>query len=232
MKRLLTRILICLILGTIINIAVAWGCAALLSTPPVVANSGWSWRHGAGYYEMFASSDAFQSDWGLVDVTGTSFISRTKQIAAASELENDVPGSVLQLLGFGNGNFPPDYYRMSSVRGFGWPFQSFARSTFERGTRAIHGGWASTGQSTQYTMEVSSKTSLPLYPMWSAFCANALIYAISLFLMIASYQAVKRWLRSRPGHCPKCNYDLRGDLSVGCPECGWRRETSTPTNSS
>ena len=24
--------------------------------------------------------------------------------------------------------------------------------------------------------------------------------------------------------CPSCGYNLRGDLSAGCPECGWRRE--------
>ena len=24
--------------------------------------------------------------------------------------------------------------------------------------------------------------------------------------------------------CPACGYDLRGDFSAGCPECGWRRE--------
>ena len=28
---------------------------------------------------------------------------------------------------------------------------------------------------------------------------------------------------SSVGCCPECNYDLRGDFSHGCPECGWRR---------
>ncbi len=27
----------------------------------------------------------------------------------------------------------------------------------------------------------------------------------------------------RPGHCPECDFDLRGQ-SEGCPECGWERE--------
>ena len=30
--------------------------------------------------------------------------------------------------------------------------------------------------------------------------------------------------RMRRGLCPLCNYDLRGDLAAGCPECGWNRE--------
>ena len=36
-------------------------------------------------------------------------------------------------------------------------------------------------------------------------------------------------LRARISHskhryCPRCKYDLRGELFSGCPECGWRRE--------
>ena len=29
--------------------------------------------------------------------------------------------------------------------------------------------------------------------------------------------------RFAPGHCQMCDYDLRGDFSAGCPECGWQR---------
>lgn len=32
-----------------------------------------------------------------------------------------------------------------------------------------------------------------------------------------------RW-RMFNGLCPKCKYDLQGNVEVGCPECGWRRE--------
>ncbi len=30
--------------------------------------------------------------------------------------------------------------------------------------------------------------------------------------------------RSNHRYCPRCKYDLRGELFSGCPECGWRRE--------
>lgn len=33
----------------------------------------------------------------------------------------------------------------------------------------------------------------------------------------------KEQKRERAGHCPNCDYDLRGELSSGCPECGWKR---------
>ena len=37
-----------------------------------------------------------------------------------------------------------------------------------------------------------------------------------------SFQA--RASRSNHRYCPRCKYDLRGELFSGCPECGWRRE--------
>ena len=37
----------------------------------------------------------------------------------------------------------------------------------------------------------------------------------------------RRRRRLASGECPKCGYDLRGDLEDGCPECGWNRATSS-----
>jgi hypothetical protein len=56
----------------------------------------------------------------------------------------------------------------------------------------------------------------------------------SLFL-IARRSSVISYFRRRRGACPQCGYelrgaldvsDLRGDLSRGCPECGWRRQAT------
>ena len=33
--------------------------------------------------------------------------------------------------------------------------------------------------------------------------------------------------RSNHRYCPRCKYDLRGELFSGCPECGWRREPAS-----
>jgi len=37
------------------------------------------------------------------------------------------------------------------------------------------------------------------------------------------------WVGRGPNiqYCPKCKYDLRGDLASGCPECGWNRRDAT-----
>ncbi len=37
------------------------------------------------------------------------------------------------------------------------------------------------------------------------------------------FKGLRETIRLRRGVCLRCNYDLRGDHSKGCPECGWGR---------
>jgi len=50
--------------------------------------------------------------------------------------------------------------------------------------------------------------------------------AAAIFLVVVPIVCI--WIQSRTtplhGHCPHCNYDLRGNSGSGCPECGWNRE--------
>ena len=65
---------------------------------------------------------------------------------------------------------------------------------------------------------------LPLRPLWSGFAINTVFYAALLWMLWLSPFVVRRAIHRKRGHCLKCGYDLRGDFSAGCPECGWRRE--------
>jgi hypothetical protein len=52
-------------------------------------------------------------------------------------------------------------------------------------------------------------------------------------LLTAAMPAVRMWRRLRrgrfgPGHCRGCGYDLRGNESGVCPECGQRSEAQSP----
>jgi hypothetical protein len=51
-----------------------------------------------------------------------------------------------------------------------------------------------------------------VFPWWSA---------VALFLLLPAFAAV-RWWRRLPsaGRCAKCAYDLTGNVSGVCPECG------------
>lgn len=63
---------------------------------------------------------------------------------------------------------------------------------------------------------------IPYRPVWSGFILNLLL-AASLIFVPAILIALRPIGRARLGHCPSCNYDLRGVTNtnpVTCPECG------------
>jgi hypothetical protein len=68
---------------------------------------------------------------------------------------------------------------------------------------------------------------LPIRPTWG-FAANTAIFAIAWWVLLYAPGTVLRSFRRRSGRCPQCGYDLHGNESDGCPECGWRRERAVP----
>lgn len=65
---------------------------------------------------------------------------------------------------------------------------------------------------------------LPLRPMWLGFIANTVLFSSAWWIVLVGIPLLRRAQRERRGRCPKCGYDLRGDYSAGCAECGWRKE--------
>ena len=53
---------------------------------------------------------------------------------------------------------------------------------------------------------------------------NTAFYGAVLWMLSFVPATLRAVHRRKRGLCIKCGYDLRGDLSYGCPECGWRRE--------
>ena len=64
----------------------------------------------------------------------------------------------------------------------------------------------------------------PLRVLGTGFAIDSAFYAATWFVLLSAPGMLRRYVRRRRGRCIKCGYDLRGNLSQGCPECGWRRE--------
>ncbi|MGD9790863.1 MAG: hypothetical protein AB7Q00_11255 [Phycisphaerales bacterium] len=68
---------------------------------------------------------------------------------------------------------------------------------------------------------------IPLRVYWPGLVVDVLVLAVAWGVVFAGVRGVWRVTlgkkRSVQGACPKCGYDLRGDLEAGCPECGWNR---------
>lgn len=68
--------------------------------------------------------------------------------------------------------------------------------------------------------EPGSPRILPLYPIWSGFLVNTLFYAAFLWLLIPGPFVLRRFIRLKRGLCPWCGHNLSGADHVACPECG------------
>ena len=61
---------------------------------------------------------------------------------------------------------------------------------------------------------------LPFAPLWPGLVINTLFYAGLLWLLIPGPFVLRRIIRNKRGLCVKCAYDLRGAEHEACPECG------------
>lgn len=62
------------------------------------------------------------------------------------------------------------------------------------------------------------------HPAWALM---ALLSWIGFFVLSRLPDRHQRSIdRMNKGLCPKCEYDLRGDFTSACSECGWKQETS------
>ncbi|MCK4873747.1 MAG: hypothetical protein KAS72_13580 [Phycisphaerales bacterium] len=67
---------------------------------------------------------------------------------------------------------------------------------------------------------------VPLSPIWVGLVADSVCYGLLFFLAFLGGKHGRRFARRKRGRCPLCAYDLRGELDAGCPECGWNRGTA------
>lgn len=64
---------------------------------------------------------------------------------------------------------------------------------------------------------------LPFRPLWLGLGFNTALYAGLWAMLLLTSTVTQRVVRRRRGRCTACGYDLRGDYTAGCPECGWGR---------
>jgi hypothetical protein len=114
--------------------------------------------------------------------------------------------------------------RMMITR-MGLPFRAFEAMHSWGPVQPTHSGGY---RVTPFNPNVSWVSIVPLKPMIAGFVLDTLFFAALAWTILFGPGAVMRRtterMRLMRSHCPKCNYDLRGDLKGGCPECGWRRE--------
>ena len=227
MKGLLTRLAVFVLLGTIINLAVAWGCAAW-SEPPV--------------FDAFLTADLRRQQW-QTEQRRPQLTSDQLWIVRAYR---STGLRVIVIRHQPPEHEPPEHEpperRLLHVHRAGWPTPAFEG-------RAINPKLGKAGQiidasyvaafplPTKKTAPGTAAASdpmiwrsgrvLPVLPIWPGFAINTALYALAAMTIYGLWWIARRRIRRLRGRCLSCGYDLRRDYSTGCPECGWRRAEPT-----
>ncbi len=228
MRRWTFRISICLLLGAVSTIAVAW---TLALTMPTVDGAAWSMLPVGPERTRWVIRAA--RDLGALD------------IRASADWESDWSGGwgidkfdESQLPGWSGAAHPPTPDEVEALtilyeHARGWPMLAL----YWRGMLAPswHGMLAPSWR-TEWGWEIKllrcftenqESRTLPLAVIWPGVVIDTVVYGVLWFALLFGFgatRAARRALRTRRGHCPMCAYDLRGDLDAGCSECGWGRE--------
>ncbi len=216
MKRWVPRILLILGAGLLLDLAIAWACAA------------WSpalWRGVSPAPSMPPDRIDERGRWhGTYTITS---LARGPGVRAWSEA---TPGRTIEP--GANGSNRRHEGRERARFEAGWPLRSHAwtiRSTFtvdaaaarvepiparwgawERGVRA---DWLPLGD----PFSLSARR-LPLAPVWPGLAVNTLLYAGTVGLACWAPGAFRRERRRRCALCPNCAYPM--GVSDVCTECG------------
>ncbi len=192
MKRPLLIIGMFLLLGAVVNVAVAWGCArwprsAVYLGPedhqvlPSSRDVGWWNRHVLPLFDAEIADLYDSRDLGVEMRTFFGIDSNQRTVCAAHVLS-------------------------------GWPARSMSGETWDAFVPGQQPKW-----SNRRAMFVV-RAFIPLRPIWPGFAVNSIFYAAILWLLIPGPFVLRRFVRLKRGLCPKCAYPM-GESSV-CTECG------------
>jgi len=250
MKRRLTKIVLFLLLGAIVNVAVGWACAYW-----IVPYNGQVLPSQNGIVQVYFAVGESWPRWIFKELRqpGTSTLvwwderSDPRPVEFKKALVTSLPNQYKQAsppLWSEVGPTPVASQQIETWWGppiiecaRGWPCLALAnridlqRNATTRKHRITKVGsgiplethhWPPQKPGMAWsTGPIPERAILPYRPIWPGFAINTVSYAAILWLPFAPF-VLRRSIRRKRGHCIKCGYDLRGTPGGGgaCPECG------------
>ena len=225
MKRIMTTISLCLLIGILINFAVA---IVLLKTL--------GFGRPGPYRSLTALDDRLIAVWNRF--APDHFPEKPDELGLAGGRWG-CQGFTLQVDDITTESQVDSRYMVGVWAG--WPFFSlegynYAEITYELGHPTPKGSrddyyapgiirisipWLTRG--------ISTPVIYPFRPSWAGVMLNSVSYGLMVWILGIVFGWLRRTLRLRASRlkqcCPQCRYDVRGRLEEGCPECGWNRES-------
>ena len=231
MRRWLARIAICLVLGVLTTVVVTWAIAMETDfrNPPAAATGPqrydtpsdqlcWSFST----WRRVLVTQVVSSVWGRFPADDAEHLH-----ARGSRVGHDKPPMWTIMRRPKDFTFEDLIILRFEERAFGWPMRAMRYEKRSRLTSVLRlvviGGLEIPPQGQRF----GPGPFLPTNVIWSGLLLNTVFYAGVWCVLLIAPNMAAGCLRRRRGVCPTCGYDLRGNLSAGCPECGWRREAAS-----
>ncbi len=235
-KRWGVFILVCLLLGMVTTVAVAWGIAVRVDLSRSFISSYSEIVDAAGspiglwlYEERRSGSRLLSVGWRQVSWRANDE-GIIRQLAPSTIAANSIPDiSLLRLTAA-----DPRWLEHSSggldVEARGWPLPALWRDVSDskmlrewpglqrpviRGAEGIALPWIR-----GTTNPSGSSIRLPIRPIPSGLVIDTVCFGLVWFGAFGFVPCCRELRRRRPGRCTSCGYDLTGNQSGTCPECG------------
>jgi hypothetical protein len=224
MRPRLPAILALLLIGVLLNVAVAWTCAYLGAFGAFTARQ---YDVGGGRYWSVLLWESFGSR-RLV------YVQDVSDLIDIRGLEGPLPPLPAWCrLGRAERSSPGSTVVLEAAEAHGWPLLSMS-TAFASGTPppSFHARGPLEGVEIEPPADAAnlydaSGRTLPLRPVWLGFAADTLFFAVVAWLLISVPVVLRRVSRAGRGVCPACGYPP-GESAV-CPECGTPRTKEPAT---
>ena len=203
------RVVVFLVLGAVVNVAVAWGCVLWghkLGSPDPEGRIGRDVSDGGNWptvvYTDWPSHFSFAYEsryYAYSDVHYVCYLPDRPDEGWSVDFNNaGLPFRALRAIEL--------MYTYGSTQIVNDPPHGIWQAGFKPPTSFVE--WS----------DAMRLEKLPIRPVWPGFAINTLFYAAILWLLFAFPFTLRRWRRIKRGLCPKCAYPV-GTSDV-CTECG------------
>ena len=248
---IITRVVVFLLLGAIVNVAVAWGAAVWIDVPAFSAGpfffrgtgdvttaegEGWEFLRYDAFASTIVSATVLRHRIPLQPVADADVAAIQDYVRQYERFERGEPWPrdprmpIIAAPNWSQAHTPPpiSHERVSFIEDArGWPVRTLLSSEVFISERLQPRNRRSTvhGAIDLHDVQGPRKFArrLPLKPIWPGFTINTVFYAGILWVLFAAPFALRSRIRIRRGLCPACAYPV-GDSAV-CTECG---EAVTP----
>lgn len=230
------RVVVCLVVGVVVNVLVAWGCVWLSPAAPL------SSRTAARSSEALRWQCVVPPEWpskpmhrvrnsSLWHLNDGDFASEHPKGASGGPGKATSITTVLYQANWAKYGLPFRSLGVGSVSvlestGTSSTFRVDGRELFfverwQRGMQLLRPlpknvmPWSQ--QAKAFKPSVFSRF-LPLWPLWPGFVLNTVVYGAAVWCVMFAPGFVRRASRRKRGRCAGCGYELAG--LVKCPECG------------